>query len=150
MAGRNSTTEPLMQCANCETTQSWRWRRAKDTPSRAANNVAQYKSGMKQLCQFSLWRATPRNQSEPLNKERLESSCLKQDGTVPTGFILVLDGTFFLWGPVYAVPSGVSHLCQFHAVWNSEGKAKFSLREQRLPSSRLKTSCLSCGNIAQW
>ena len=184
VAGKNSTTEPLMRCPNCETTQSWRWRRPKDTPSRAANNAVQHKSGMKQPCQFSLWRATTWNHSEPLNKERLESSCLRQDGIVcqqflfwygfrerelcsqhmsylgshlPHGLVVRISGfhpcrktNILVWGPAYAVPSDASHLCQFDAVWTSKGKAKISLREQRLQSSCLKTSCLSCGDTAQW
>ena len=37
VAGKNSTTELLMQYANCEATQIWRWRRANVTLSRPAN-----------------------------------------------------------------------------------------------------------------
>ena len=67
-----------------------------------------------------------------------------------SGFHLCQKTNILVWGPAYAVPSDVSHLCQFDAVWTSKGKAKISLREQRLQSSCLKTSCLSCGDTAQW
>ena len=69
---------------------SWRPRRAKDTPSSTANNAARHKSGMKP-CQFSLGEVAAQNQNELLNKEMLQSSCLKQNGTVPTILTLLLD-----------------------------------------------------------
>ena len=42
----------------------------------------------------------------------------------------------------------VSHLCQFCVVQTSKGKAKLFLREQCFPSSCLKNSFLSCGDIS--
>ena len=104
MAGENFTTEPLMQRAGGKMNQSWWLRRAKGTPSWTANDAAPLRIGMKLLYQFSLWKPIPRNQSEPLDKEWLQSRSLKQNGTVSskqnrtvsTILILVLVGAVSL------------------------------------------------------